>query len=127
MKNVILFTAFFWQSLIGFGQQIDNANFGSVEERIVYNKTHRLEKYEGVLIEYEYRLVELEVKTKEEWFLLCKSYFINLQGLEVYVVNGVNYFSALTLGSRENHEQSYSLPVDLGYKIEFSGRKYHLK
>ena len=127
MKKIILAPIFFGLSIFGYGQDVDNSSFVSAEERIVYNKTNHLGKYEGVLVEYEYRLVNAPVQSKEEWRLVCDSYFINIEGVEVYQINRVNYFSVLTMGSRKNHESSYSLPVDLGYKIEFSRRKYHLK
>jgi hypothetical protein len=110
-----------------YSQVIDNQDFGSAEERIVFNKQNNLDKYEGILVEYEYRLVDLEQRSENEWLNVCEMYFDNLLGIELYSVNGVQYFSALTKGSSKNHESSYTIPVDLGYKIEFSRRRYHLK
>jgi hypothetical protein len=127
MKTFITSLIFLFTTVQSFSQDLDNADFGSAEERVAFNKQNNIPKYEGVLIEYEYRLVDLSERSVEEWMNFCKSYFSGLIGVEVYAVNNVNYFSVLTEGARLNHEASYSIPVDLGYKVEFTRRKYHLK
>ena len=127
MTKVALIFLFLGISFLSVAQLADNSSFSSAEERIVYNKENQLDKYEGILVEYEYKLVLIVEKSKEEWFLLCKKYFEGLIGVDVFESEGCNYFSVLTEGSRINHDSSFSLPVDLGYKIEFSKRRYHLK
>lgn len=110
-----------------FSQQIDNQDFGSPEERIVYNKQNNIPHYDGILVEYEYRITTESENSDQEWLDLCGTYFEGLIGVDVYAVNNMIYFSALTEGSSLNNQSSYSIPVDLGYQIEFVRRRYHLK
>ena len=102
-------------------------SFNSAEERIVYNKNHNLDKYDGVLVEYAYEIICENVCSDVDLIGLASSFFEATVEIEIYEQDGDRFLSILTEGSVENHAASFDLR-DLEFKkFEFYKRTYHLK
>lgn len=104
-----------------------NIEFQSAEERIVYNVQNNLNKYEGVVIEYIYQVLDSVMPNESELQYLANKYFTGALGSEIYTADGISYISFLTEGKRSNHQGSFLLRDELFKRFSFSDRKYHLK
>ncbi len=120
---LILFILFVKSQI--FAQNLNEIT--SAEERIVYNKNHNLNKYDGILIAYSYKIILKELYEDKDLIERAKPLFSGTIKAEIFEQDGVRYLSILTEGSRENHAASVKLG-DLEFKtLEFYKRNYYIK
>jgi vancomycin permeability regulator SanA len=100
--------------------------FGSAEERIVYNKRLGLPKYEGVNIEYSYA-IRFPQTTTEADIQKIKAYFNSVIKSRIEIENNKTYLFLLTEGDRNNHEKYNEALIQNPQLIEKGKRKYILK
>ena len=125
MKNILFIFLFVYSFTSVFGQQ--NLEFQSAEEKIVYNKSNGLNKYDGVAVEYTYQVLDNKNLEEDEIIELANTYFNNILDTDYYSVDGKVYISILTDGSLSNHEGSFKLRDGLYKRFIFYKRRYHLK
>ena len=106
--------------------QVDNQQFTTAEERIVYNKANGINKYEGVLIEYVYLLNDEFSITPEQSEDACSSLFTKYVTSTMYEDQGSTYLVVLTEGDRANHDFALELERKFEFKLAVESRKYHL-
>lgn len=106
--------------------QVDNNQFNSAEERIVYNKANQLDRYEGVLIEYVFEIESDANLLESELTAHASTLFSKYINSLLYTLEHTSYFAVITEGDLENHSLVQDLERAFDFELSSTERRYHL-
>ena len=106
--------------------QVNNSQFNTAEERIVYNKANHLDRYEGVLIEYVFEIESDANLLESELTAHASTLFSKYINSLLYTLEHTSYFAVITEGDLENHSLVQDLERAFDFELSSTERRYHL-